>query len=193
MIEELKKQFEIQFDKLNKYYPLYRHFEVVEHENITSLNNGAYYVKAKYYGVNGQKKTLPNLVVNKLIHNEFSFNLKRTPVYCRYDYSSGACSQSHNPYFQVIPVGNFNLYQSDIIKDIGQDLYMDLRNINSRLFLYSTVYEIDNDIVSLINKYVNSYKIENHEYKTNEILLDCESYLLIPIYNSFTYGNEYVK
>jgi hypothetical protein len=182
MYKKLLDDYNIDKKRLNQYFPLFRHFEIIEHENITPLENGAYHVRAKYYGVNGQKKSLPNLVVNKLIHNELSFNYNRTPVYSRYDYSSGSNSKSKHNYFQVIPIGTFKLFQSDIVKDIGDDLFIKLSSdVKIKISKCNSIDELDYEILSLIDKYVSSYKTENHKYNTNEVLLDCESYLLLPI------------
>ncbi|MCT7610612.1 hypothetical protein N5U14_07110 [Aliarcobacter butzleri] len=174
-------QFEIDVKKIEKFFPLYRHFDI-NTTGLERIGKNIFLVTSKNNGFLSYTKTLPNLVINKLIHNQLTYELKRSPAYCRYDYSSGACSKSKNIYYRVIPIGEFNLYQSSIVKDLGKDLIMDLKEeFKNQLLNSKSLNDLNNDFLKYIENIVNSYSKEKHSYNTNEILLDCEKYLLVEL------------
>lgn len=175
------KQFEVDLERIEKNPPLFRHFNT-DSIGLEKLNENIFSVKSRNNGFMMYHKNLPNLVINKLIYNELSYDLKRSPAYCRYDYSSGWCSKTKNCYYQVIPVGKFNLYQSNIIEDLGKDLIINLNEeFKNQLFKSKFPRDLSNELLEYIKSIVDSYSTENHLYNTNEVLLDCEKYLLVKI------------
>lgn len=179
--KNILKQFEVDLEKIEEKFPLFRHFNT-ESIGLQKLKENIFLVKSSNNGFMLYYKTLPNLVINKLIHNELSYDLKRSPAYCRYDYSSGGCSKTKNCYYQVIPVGKFNLYQSNIIEDLGKDLIINLNEeFKNQLFKSKSPADLNNELLEYTKSIVDSYSTENHLYNTNEVLLDCEKYLLIKI------------
>lgn len=174
-------QFKIDLKKIENFFPLYKHFDI-NTIGLKEIEKNIFLITSKNNGFLSYPKTLPNLVINKLIHNQLTYELKRSPAYCRYDYSSGACSKSKNAYYQVIPIGEFNLYQSNIIKDLGKDLIMDLKEeFKNQLLNSKSPNDLNNEFLNYTKDVINSYSRENHLYNTNEVLLDCKNYLLIKV------------
>lgn len=167
----------INYNRIKKIFPLHRHFEIVKHSSINKLENGIYIVKNRKHGFNNHNN-LPNVIINKLFKNEISSSLNRSPIFCRYNIFNAPNSilNKKSKYYYVIPIGDFRIFQSKKINDIGQ--YYILSNTYND-FIGQNINNLEKKWIKIINEAVNSYSENNHINNTHEVLLDCEEYLLI--------------
>lgn len=183
---------------------LFRCFDL-KTRNITKLNDYLFLIN----GFNGQKPIHQDISYNQVLTKIINMNNAETlfpPAYCSrnpYDWRGNICI--------IIPINNFNFYQSMYIKDLLDieqksyilDIFKDLNELDLFSFLYQTNAKLRKEIDSkqlhvnfwtvikqqlssdeynyILNNIINTYEKNVNINDENEFLVFSEKYLLFNI------------
>lgn len=170
VVKNILNQYNINYEKLKLFYPLYRHFKIIESEKtIKKLYENIYEIKSrKTKGILGKSHSIETNIWKKLIKDNNQEILN--PIYCRY-HRSGPCSviKEDSKYYYIVPIGEFELFQSTVINDIGQFRLSDIAQKKEHKQNINYIEDI----------FFNTYKNCDHTYSNYEVLMYVEKYLLI--------------